>query len=185
MITAADLRQFDRLATLRDGTPVRIRAIRADDRQRLAAAFEHLDPDAVYTRFHGLKKSLSDEELQRISEPDFEHSVVLVMTLAPPDEGTSVAAASCNLLGEPGATDRAEVSFTVEEHFRGRGVSSLMLQAFIDTARERGLKTLVAEVLASNTPMLAVFEASGLSTRTTREDNVIHVEMSLDAAGAA
>ncbi len=36
---------------MREGRPVLIRAVRADDRERIVAAFHKLDPQAVYTRF--------------------------------------------------------------------------------------------------------------------------------------
>lgn len=38
-------------ARLRDGTPVRLRAIRRDDKERLHSAFTALSPRTVYQRF--------------------------------------------------------------------------------------------------------------------------------------
>ena len=40
-------------------------------------------------------------------------------------------------------------------------------------------KHLLAEVLAGNTPMLKVFQHSGLPMRTQAEDGVVHVVMEL------
>lgn len=179
------LRRLDRAATLRDGTAVRVRAIREDDREQLVAAFAHLDPDAVYTRFHGMKKSLSEDELRQLTRPDFDRSVVLVLELDDGEKPKAIAAASCYLLGEPGTGDAAEVSFTVDEAYRGRGAGSVMLAVFIDIARARGLRRLVAEVLALNAPMLAVFNNCGLPLQMVREDNVIHVTLSLTGEAPA
>lgn len=178
--TAQALRRLDRAAALRDGTPVRMRLIRESDREELVEAFSHLDPDAIYTRFHGMKKTLTEADLERLTKPDLERSVVLVMTLDGAEPRQAFAAASCNLLGEPGVADTAEVSFTVEEAFRGRGAGSLLLAQFIDIARARGLKRLIAEVLTLNAPMLAVFKACGLPVAMKRENTVIHVTMSLE-----
>ena len=41
--------------TLRDGTPMTIRAARPDDRQLIARAFSGLDRESVYTRFFAYK----------------------------------------------------------------------------------------------------------------------------------
>jgi RimJ/RimL family protein N-acetyltransferase len=46
-------------------------------------------------------------------------------------------------------------------------------------ARESGLKEFVAEVLPENTAMLKVFEKSGLSLRTRRESQTVHVVLKL------
>jgi len=180
MDTAEQTRHLDRAAALRDGTPVRVRAIRADDRQRLVAGFGELDADAVYARFHGMKKSLTDDELRRLTQPDFERSVVLVLELHDAAEPTAFAVASCNLLDD--AADTAEVSFTVAQPYRGRGAASVLLATFIDLARARGLKRLVAEVLATNVSMLAVFNACGRPVQTTRTDNELHVVIAVDGA---
>jgi RimJ/RimL family protein N-acetyltransferase len=46
-------------------------------------------------------------------------------------------------------------------------------------ARRCGLQQLIAEVLPNNTPMLKVFEKSGLSMSTQREHDVMHVTLRL------
>ena len=47
---AGDDRQFSQAATLRDGTPVTLRTMRPDDRERIVAAFSKLDPGTIYIR---------------------------------------------------------------------------------------------------------------------------------------
>ena len=42
-----------------------------------------------------------------------------------------------------------------------------------------GLQTFIAEVLHENTPMLQLFKASGLRLRVRRENQVVHVTISL------
>jgi hypothetical protein len=46
-------------------------------------------------------------------------------------------------------------------------------------ARRHGIRRFVADVLASNAPMLAVFARAGLPIRRRREGEVLHVEMDL------
>ena len=69
-------------ATLADGSAITIRAIHPDDRQRFAEAFEEFakSPDSVHFRFHGFKRSLSQNEAIRMTEVDFVDHVALVAT---------------------------------------------------------------------------------------------------------
>ncbi len=79
---------------MRDGRPIRIRAIRPDDKQRLLEHFAHLSPRSVYYRFFGLKRSLDDQDLRRFTELDFVNHVGLVATVAGRESATSNLSAS-------------------------------------------------------------------------------------------
>jgi hypothetical protein len=46
-----DPRAYSVPATLKNGLAVTIRALRPDDRERMAAAFRGLDRESIYTRF--------------------------------------------------------------------------------------------------------------------------------------
>ena len=74
-----DTRTYSAPDKLKDGTPVTVRAIRAGDRDAIAAAFAELDRDSVYTRFFSYKKQLTEAELRQLTEVDFEHVVALVV----------------------------------------------------------------------------------------------------------
>jgi hypothetical protein len=52
----ADPRNYYVQETLKDGTPVTIRAIRKDDKEGIHNAFRALDREAVYRRFFALKQ---------------------------------------------------------------------------------------------------------------------------------
>ncbi len=74
-----DTRTYSAPDKLKDGTPVTVRAIRAGDRDAIAAAFSKLDRNSVYTRFFSYKKQLTEAELRQLTEVDFEHVVALVV----------------------------------------------------------------------------------------------------------
>ncbi|MGE5165551.1 MAG: N-acetyltransferase family protein [Sphingobacteriales bacterium] len=56
----------------------------------------------------------------------------------------------------------AEVAFVVVDDYQGQGIGAILLRHLAALAREAGLKEFTAEVLPDNTPMLKVFERSGL-----------------------
>jgi RimJ/RimL family protein N-acetyltransferase len=170
-----DARRYRVEEALRDGTSVIVRAVRADDRDRIAQAFHALDRESVYTRFFSLKNALSDAELDRIAAMDFVREVMLVATRE--IAGEEIVIASARYVGLDART--AEVAFTVEEDYQGRGLARRLLGHLIEIARECGIERFEADVLPGNAPMLAVFSRAGLPMRQRREGGAVHIELTL------
>ena len=175
-----DFSQFQKTATLRDGRVVIIRAIRSEDKAMLANAFYELEKESRYTRFFGFKEQISDEELKRFTEVDFENEVALVVTTTVEGKEIIIAAARYILLTDPSVTPlRAEVAFTVEEDYQGMGLASRLFEQLTDIARAKGVSTFEAEILPQNKAMLAVFAGRGLPMQKTIADGLIHVTLAL------
>lgn len=177
-----DARTFVVEDTLRDGTRVTIRAVRADDRARIVKAFANLERESVYTRFFGYKSELSAVELARIESIDFIRDVMLVVTIRRPQE--EIVIASARYVAHDDIDDRfaAEIAFTVEEDYRGLGIAKRMLVHLATLARANGIARFVADVLPENKAMLRVFARSGLPTRQRREDGVVRLTLDLVAS---
>jgi RimJ/RimL family protein N-acetyltransferase len=153
---------------------ITIRAIRPDDKERIVRAFQALDRMSVYLRFLSHKKTLSNEELRRATECDGVSDAVLVATVGSGDREIIVG------LGEyvrSGAA--ADIAFAVEEDFQGRGIASRLLRQLTDIARANGILRFEADVLAENTPMLAVLRDSGLRMQTSHGQGVVHATLFL------
>lgn len=176
---------FSHRARLRDGTPVLIRSIRRDDRERIVAAFRKLEQETIYTRFFSAKKELSETDLARIDASDFVHALALVATLGEGDEEIIIGGGAYTVLDRPGEPLTAEVSFTVEEDYHGQGLSGLFMRLLTQIGRQRGIRRFEAEVLAGNAAMLKVFQRSGLPLSKHIEDGVVRVVMALDEAAPA
>jgi RimJ/RimL family protein N-acetyltransferase len=174
-----ELESFSANATLRDGRPVLVRAIRPDDRERLRLAFEQLDPRSVFLRFFGRKSALTDRELTDLTEVDFEQTVALVVTWHEDNAEQLIAGGRYIRLDDATEQGSAEVAFTVRDDHQGQGLASLLLQALIEIARRRAIARFVAEVLPNNLGMLRVFEKSGLPMRRHNRDGVVHVTLDL------
>lgn len=167
--------------TLRDGTPVVIRVMRPDDRERIIAAFDKLEESSIYTRFMSHLKGIPPRALERIAEIDFVHVNGLVATIGAGSDEIVIGGAS--YYGGVAADGErfAEVAFTVEEDYQGQGLATKLFRALATIARRHGITRFTAEVLARNAAMLTVFARTGLPTRRQREDGVIHLEMDLGA----
>ena len=164
---------------LRDGTRVILRAALPHDGLKIRRAFRNLRRETVYTRFFGFKSDVSDAELKRITDADFNRDVALLVTIGSGDEEVVIGGASYFSTNAAPQARSAEVAFTVEEDYQGLGVASLLMRHIVQIAREKNVKSLEAEVLTSNLPMLAVFRHSGLPMALRHEDNVVHVTLFL------
>jgi GNAT superfamily N-acetyltransferase len=169
--------------TLRDGTSVTIRTARASDGPKIRRAFHNLEQDTIYRRFFGYKADVSDAELIRITGADCERAVALLVTIDTGEDEVVIGGASYFVTGSAEAAARsAEVAFTVEEDFQGRGIGGLLMRHLIGIARAKGLDRLEADVLSRNLPMLDVFRRCGLPMEVRYEGDVIHVILALREA---
>ena len=166
--------QFLLRETLNDGSPVTIRAVRPDDKERIVTAFLALAPQSIYARFFHPKTELSEQELRQLTEIDFVNAVVLLATIGSQPEETVIG------LGRYAASGgSAEVAFVVADDYAGRGIGGRLLDHLTQIARENGIATFEADVLEDNAAMLAVFRESGLPMTTTHADGITHVTLLL------
>jgi GNAT superfamily N-acetyltransferase len=176
--------EFRVAETLKNGVAVTIRALRADDRDKVANAVRHLDRNSIYTRLFSYRTELTEAGLDRVMAVDPTRDVMLVVTVG---EGPAEAViASGRFVGasEGGAVRRGEVAFMVEEDYQGQGIAGRLLRHLAEVARSKGVVEFEADVLAENKSMLAVFAGSGLPMRQRREGGVVHVTLSLRDDGA-
>ena len=164
---------------MNDGSPVTIRAVRPDDKERIVTAFLALEPHSIYARFFHPKTELSKQELLQLTEIDYVSAFVLLATIGAGQQETVIG------LGRyVGSDGTAEVAFVVADAYAGRGIGGRLLYHLTQIARENGVAKFEADVLADNAPMLAVFRDSGLPKTTTHADGVLHVSLLLGGGRA-
>jgi RimJ/RimL family protein N-acetyltransferase len=173
------------MVSLKNGTPVLIRPIRPDDRERVIRAFHKLEPESVYTRFFSPRKELSAADLARIDASDFANALILVATIGQGADEIIIGSGAYTVVDRPGHPLTAEVSFTIEEDYHGQGLATRLMAVLTEIARERGIRTFEAEVLVSNAAMLGVFRNSNLPMRRRLEDGVVFVAMDIPESEAS
>ncbi len=170
---------YDEMETLKNETDVRIRPIRAEDKQRLSEAFRNLEPDSIYTRFFHRKKNLTDANLKDATEVDFDEVVALVVTIGENDDETIIAGGRYVAFDAANHQRHAEIAFTVEEDFQGQGIAGHLLRHLVSIARKKGIAQFEADVLPQNQAMLKVFSRSGLAMIKEIEFGNIHVTLTV------
>lgn len=174
-----DARDYAASETLRSGLAVTIRALRSDDRERVAAAVRGLDRESIYFRLFSYRNQLSEAGLDRIMRFDPASEVVLLATMSAGADERVIGSARY-VVTSPGM---AEVAFMVEEDFHGQGIASRLIRHLAIVARRQGLTTFEADVLAKNKAMLAVFARTGWPMAKSRDGDGVHLTLALpDAA---
>jgi len=173
--TTLELSQYSAAETLRDGRPIRIRALHPEDREAMGRTVRGLSEETIYRRLFSPRQHMSEQEIAYYMNVDFVSHVALVAVFAENGQETIVAGGRY-VVTQP---DTAEVAFVVSDTFQGQGIGGLLMKHLTDIGRRSGIKTFVAEVLAGNAAMLKVFEKSGLAVSTRREHGVLHVTLAI------
>jgi GNAT superfamily N-acetyltransferase len=169
------------ILTLRDGTGVPVREIRADDAEALRRLVGRSSERSIELRFFGPMKELSAEKARRFAEVDGVDRFALV-ALDPEDEGEIVAVVRYE---REGGTEGAEYAALVEDRFQGRGLGIGLTRHLIEAARERGIRHLHALVMRENRPMLSLLRSLDFPERKRWEDGIEHIEIDLQPDEAA
>jgi GNAT superfamily N-acetyltransferase len=170
-----------RVLTLRDGTCLLVRAIRAEDAAALQRLVGRSSDRSVELRFFGPLKGLSDEMAERFADVDGEDRFALV-ALDPenPDEIVGVVRYE-----REGSGEGAEYAALIEDRFQGRGLGIGLTKSLIEAARENGIGHLYAMVMRKNVGMLGLLRSLDLPERKYWRDGAEQVEIDLKPDTAA
>jgi GNAT superfamily N-acetyltransferase len=148
-MTGDDVEDF----ALDDGTMLRIRPLRAEDKQKIVEGFERLSPESRYLRFFTAKPRLSEAELRYLTEVDgYNHYALGVAVLGPDgSEGDGVAVARFVRL--PDEPDVAEPAIAVVDDLHGKGIGRKLMEKLVAAAETRGIRRFRTEFLAVNDAM--------------------------------
>jgi GNAT superfamily N-acetyltransferase len=156
----------------RDGSRIRVRQIRSSDKALLQRSFERLSEESRYRRFLSPTPELSESMLSYLTEVDH-HDHVAIVAL---DEATGEGVGVARYVRSGERPETAEVAVTVIDDWQGRGVGTLLLDVLAARAREEGISSFTALMLASNREMIELLERLGPVRIVHREGGTVAVE---------
>jgi GNAT superfamily N-acetyltransferase len=166
---------------LRDGSQVRIRQGHSTDQPLLRRGFERLSPESRYRRFLTPISELGEPMLHYLTDLDHHDHEAMVALDEQFKEGLGVA----RYVRHPQRPDAAEVAVTVVDDWQGRGLGTLLLDVISARARQEGITTFTALMLAENQEMLDLFEALGPVRIVDQAQGTVEVEVPIPAVGVA
>ena len=163
-------------ALLADGSTVLIRPAGPADLAAVKAMHEAMSPDNAYLRFFSASRLAAAQEASRVCRE------------AGPGQAALLALSGEEVVGcasyEQEGEGSAEVAFAVADRLHHTGIATLLLEHLVSRARDDGIITFTAVVLAENTAMLRVFAGAGLPVRRHFIDGVIEVTVPLPRGNA-
>ncbi len=140
---------------LRNGTPVLIRQIRADDKRLLEAGLRCLSETSIQRRFLAPRKRFTSKELRYLTEVDGWNHVALVAELLTQPSRRLLAVG--RYVRDPEHPEAAEVAVAVCDEFQRMGLGSLLGEELAQRARMRGVRRFTATMAGDNVPAQRLF----------------------------
>ncbi|MFA6179069.1 MAG: GNAT family N-acetyltransferase, partial [Candidatus Methylopumilus sp.] len=155
---------------LPDGTSISIRPIRPEDAQLEQDFVRDLSEETKYFRFMDSMNELSPAMLVRFTQIDYDREMALLAVTQ--QDGAEVEVGVCRYAVNPDGAS-CEFALVVSDKWQHKAIGHKLMASLIDAAREKGLKTMEGEVLASNRDMLKLVTTLGFSVATCEDDPAI------------
>jgi RimJ/RimL family protein N-acetyltransferase len=169
----------EKVMKLDNGESVLLRPAKASDAPGIRALFHQLSDNDVYTRFFQRVKTLSNREIQRLCNLNYETEVAFVATSGP-REYEEIVGHACYFVNH--STQLAENAFMVASTWQGLGLGTAMLKRMIEHAMARSLRGFVFEILKENERMLNVVKLCCENITMKRSEDAVYMTLIFDQA---
>ena len=142
--------------SLKGNRTVLVRPSGSNDGDGIRDLFHRLSDRDRYTRFFRKVRGLSNRDVQRLCNMNFENEVAFVAVTGT-RENPQIVAQSCYFT-DPG-TNLAETAFMVHPDWQGCGLGQALQRRMVEHAQGRGVRGFVAEIMASNDKMIRLAQA--------------------------
>ncbi|MBF0475101.1 MAG: GNAT family N-acetyltransferase [Deltaproteobacteria bacterium] len=149
------------------GQQVLFRPAKPTDERKIQEHFYNLDRQDVVRRFLHEKTSFVRDEMADVYQVDYIHDMTIVAVIG--EVGFEEIIAVGGYFIEP-ARNMAEVAFSVAKDWQGKGVSSIIQEKLAKTAREHGIRGLVAYTTTNNMGMIKLFKRLPFRVKSAYDD---------------
>ena len=136
------------------GEEITIRPAKPVDERRIQEHYYNLEKSDVFSRFFHDKIAFGRDEVGQKSQIDYIRDLTLVAVVGEFGFGRVIAVGESMYLAHGNI---AEVAFSVDRAYQGKGISRLILKKIAEAARENGLSGLMAYTAPHNKGMIKLF----------------------------
>jgi len=137
---------------------ITVRPIRPEDIDLETEFARKLSKETRYNRFLGGGVGLTPEMLEKFTRIDFGRDMALIATATIEGAETAIGVARYARLADDVS---CEFAITVADAWQGRSIGKKLLAMLVDAARGHGMRRIIGDVLATNTPMLRLAHSQG------------------------
>jgi len=160
-----------------DGQPTLFRPARLTDERMIQEHFYSLDREDVIKRFFAPKTAFVSEDVAEVFQVDYIHSMSIVAVIGNPGF-EKVIAVGCYFV-DP-ATNLAEVAYSVDRAWQGKGISTILQEKLVQAAMEHRISGMVAYTTPNNKYMIDLFYKLPYEIYTSCDGEVLTLEAKFD-----
>jgi acetyltransferase len=161
---------------MNDGKLVTIRPIRPEDADMEQEFVKAMSDESRYYRFMDTLRELTQTMLVRFTQIDYDREMALVATIADESEdvpeGKELQIGVARYVLNPDG-ESVEFALAVGDDWQKCGVGRKLMTALIDTARQKGYRAVVGDVLSSNGKMFGLMTSLGFTIHPHPEDTAV------------
>jgi acetyltransferase len=150
---------------LRDGTPVLIRPLVAEDAALYPDFLSDVSREDLRLRFFSQIREVKPDLLDKLIHYDPAHAMASIAL----DQRTKRMLGVVRLHDDSGGAN-AEFAILVRSQLKGHGIGWLLMKHMIEFARHKGLKNIRGQVLCENTMMLTMCTELGFHITDDPDD---------------
>lgn len=154
-----------------DGRTITIRPIRPEDADMEQEFVKNLSDESKYSRFMDTLRELTQSMLVRFTQIDYDREMALIATLQG-EKGKSVQIGVARYVTNPDG-ETVEFALAVADDWQKHGVGRKLMTALIDSARQKGYRAIVGDVLAMNSKMFRLMASLGFTIHPHHEDPAV------------
>ncbi|MGA9422706.1 MAG: GNAT family N-acetyltransferase [Rhodanobacteraceae bacterium] len=158
---------------LNDGSPVLIRPLRAEDRERESDFINRLSPETRHFRFLGSMSGVSPALLDQLMNVDDTQTLAFVALAHEDGALREVGVSRYSAFGDD---KHCECAVTVADNWRHRGLGVTLMRHLIDMARRNGFRQMVSIDDSANQAMRELAHFLGFHSASDPGDasQVVH-----------
>jgi acetyl coenzyme A synthetase (ADP forming)-like protein len=167
--------QYETEVLLKDGSRILLRPIKRDDVDRWLDFISRLSHRTLYLRFHSVPK-LGREDAIRFCSVDYDNAFAFVAEMIRDQRRNIIAIGRYYRIPDK---PTAEAAFVIEDDYQGKGIGTKLMEWLANVARDNGITTFEASVLAQNREMMNVFKDYGFHVTSEYEEQTYRVTFPL------
>ena len=163
-------KEWERHATLRDGTALLMRPVRPEDERLYGPFLAAVSREDLRLRFFAPVKDFSHAFIARFTQIDYARAMAFLAI----DEASGEMLGVVRLHADA-AYERGEYAVLVRSDLKSHGLGWLLMQMIIDYARAEGIRVIEGQVLRENTTMLNMCRELGFEIASDPEEPDVQV----------
>lgn len=164
--------------TLKNGWPVEVRPIRAEDAHLITIFHRQLSEESIRFRYFHNKSNLTQRDLSILSHINYDRQMAFIAEYLAED-GSKEMLGVVRVWNDPDNI-RTEFSVIIRDDLQGLGLGSLLMKKMIDYCTNIGTLEMIGKIMVDNHPMRALMKHLGFKCRYNMEEQVIDAVMRLN-----